>query len=37
MKISSLCTEFQNNNLKNKIQNLSNNEEKLNDVQKFII
>jgi hypothetical protein len=37
MKIGSLCTEFQNNNLKSKIQNLSNNEEKLNDVQKFII
>jgi hypothetical protein len=37
MKNGSLCTEFQNDNLKNKIKKLSNNEERLNDVLKFII
>ena len=37
IKNGSLCTKFQNYNLKNKIENLSNNEEKLNDIHKFII
>ena len=37
MKEGTLCTEFQNNNLKDKVLNLSNENNKLKDSQKFII